>query len=299
VEGLTFSVDLGEVFGLLGPNGAGKTTTIRLLTGLLRPTHGKARIAGCELTQIREAKQRIGVIPETSNLYDELSVWRNLNFVGQLYGVPRQKRHHRITELLQLFGVLDRRDVSFRHLSKGLQRRVALAAALIHDPPILIMDEPTVGLDVYIRRQLHGIIRQLQQGGKTILLTSHYIDEVEQLCDRVLILCQGRIVALDTPAALCELAGVTSSLQLSLGQPAAPLKNLLASLPGVRDVTVEGKRVTLRISETGLVVPALVTALAAKGVRLTSIQTREAKLEDAFVQLTGLPLERMITEKRQ
>jgi ABC-2 type transport system ATP-binding protein len=299
VDNLTFSIAPGEIFGLLGPNGAGKTTTIRLLTGLLRATGGKAQIAGFDLTRIRQAKHQIGVLPETSNLYEELSVWRNLNFVAQLYGVPRRNRPHRITDLLQVFEMADKRDVLFRHLSKGLQRRVALAAALIHDPPILIMDEPTVGLDVFIRRQLHSIIRQLHQVGKTILLTSHYIDEAEQLCDRVLILCQGRIVALDTPTALCKRVGAGSSLQLTLDQPAARFTDLLASLPGVGETTVEGNRISLATSDPGVVVPALITALEANHLKLTSIQTHEPRLEDAFVQLTGLPLERMISEKKQ
>ncbi|MFX1475070.1 MAG: ABC transporter ATP-binding protein [Promethearchaeota archaeon] len=227
VKAVTFSVQAGEVLGVLGPNGAGKTTMVHLLTGLLRPTQGTAHIAGIDLSQIRLVKQQIGLMPEISNLYEELSVWRNLVFVAQLYGVPRGERGHRIRAILHQVDLEDRRDMLFRRLSKGLQRRVVLAAALIHQPSILILDEPTVGLDVLSRRLLHQMIRSLHEAGTTILLMTHFIEEAETLCNRVLILNRGQQVALATPAELCQQTGASNLEDAFVTITGLPIESML------------------------------------------------------------------------
>ncbi len=203
VDHINFAVAKGEVFGLLGPNGAGKTTTIRMFTGLSKPSAGKAFIFGFDIdSEIVEAKKHIGVVPEISNLYDELSAIDNLLFMAQLYGVPRSERRRRAEELLKIFRLYERKDSPFRTFSRGMKRALTTAAALIHNPEILFLDEPTIGLDVVAARSLRNLITNLRQQGITIFLTTHYLEEADLLCDRVAILVKGRILAIDTPQAL-------------------------------------------------------------------------------------------------
>uniref|UniRef100_A0A7C6EGB4 ATP-binding cassette domain-containing protein n=1 Tax=candidate division WOR-3 bacterium TaxID=2052148 RepID=A0A7C6EGB4_UNCW3 len=203
VDHINFAVEKGEVFGFLGPNGAGKTTTIRMLTGLSKPTTGKASILGFDIdSEIVKAKKHIGVVPEISNLYDELSAIDNLLFMAQLYGVPRRKRREKAEELLKIFRLYERKDSSFRTFSRGMKRALTIAAALIHNPEVLFLDEPTVGLDVVAARSLRNLISNLHQQGITIFLTTHYLEEADLLCDRVAIVVKGRILAIDTPQVL-------------------------------------------------------------------------------------------------
>jgi len=203
VDEISFKVRTGEVFGFLGPNGAGKTTTIRMLTGLSKPTGGKASILGFDInSQIVQIKKHIGVVPEISNLYDELSGFDNLLFMAQLYGVPRTQRRKRAEELLKTFRLYERKDSLFRIFSRGMKRALTIAAALIHNPEVLFLDEPTVGLDVVAARSLRNLISNLRRQGVTIFLTSHYLEEADLLCDRVAILVKGKILAIDTPQAL-------------------------------------------------------------------------------------------------
>jgi len=203
VNHINFEVRAGEIFGFLGPNGAGKTTTIRMLTGLARPSGGEAKIGGKDLMkQIVDIKRIIGVVTEDSNLYDELSVVDNLSFVGQLYGISRRDREKRIGELLKRLGLEGKRDVKFAKLSKGMKRKVTIAAALVHDPLVLFLDEPTTGLDVLSARVLRAMIKELNKKGVTIFLTTHYIEEAEQLCDNVAIIVDGKIKASGTPKTL-------------------------------------------------------------------------------------------------
>jgi ABC-2 type transport system ATP-binding protein len=202
VDHINLEVIKGEAFGFLGPNGAGKTTTIRMLTGLSKPTDGKASILGFDVnSQIVQIKKHIGVVPEISNLYDELSGFDNLLFMAQLYGVPRIQRRKRTEELLKTFRLYERKDSLFRTFSRGMKRALTIAAALIHNPEVLFLDEPTVGLDVVAARSLRNLISNLRQQGITIFLTTHYLEEADLLCDRVAILVKGRILAIDMPQA--------------------------------------------------------------------------------------------------
>jgi ABC-2 type transport system ATP-binding protein len=203
INHISFEVKQGEIFGFLGPNGAGKTTTIKMLTGMIQPTEGTAWIHGKDIrTQIVEIKKTIGVVTENSNLYDELSVADNLRFVGQLYGVSQLDREKRIGELLKRFDLEPKREAKFATLSKGMKRKVTIAAALIHSPQVVFLDEPSTGLDVLSARILRALIKELKALGVTIFLTTHYIEEAEQLCDRVAILVNGIIKTVDTPGNL-------------------------------------------------------------------------------------------------
>ena len=215
IDGVSFSINMGEVFGLLGPNGAGKTTTIRILSGLLKPTSGNALIMGNDVIKKPvEVKKSIGVVPETSNLYPELTCFDNLVFAGRLYGMRSKRVKTKADELLELFGLKEKRNVLFSKLSSGMKRRLTMAASLIHEPPVLFLDEPTTGLDVMSARALREIIQSLKQKGITILLTTHYIEEADRLCDRIAIIVKGRIIIIDTPEALKKsVSAVNPSLE--------------------------------------------------------------------------------------
>jgi len=296
VDHVSFTVDAGEVFGYLGPNGAGKTTTIRMLTGLIGPSEGRAWVAGYDIIgETLEVKRRIGVVPEVSNLYDELTVWENLEFISRLYHVPRAERRRRIGELLKLFDLWDRRDTRFRRLSRGLKRRVVLAAALINDPEILFLDEPTTGLDVVSARSLRGLMNRLREMGKTIFLTTHYIEEADQLCDRVAIIVQGRIRAIDTPENLKLKAGVKSILEVELSD--RPPGRLLERLRGLGEVEVEGREIRVHTDNPQELLRLLTEGVGRSGLRLLSLRSRPPTLEDAFINLTGLSPEVMRREK--
>jgi len=211
VDYINFEVEKGEVFGFLGPNGAGKTTTIRMLTGLSKPTDGKASILGLDInSQIVRIKKRIGVVPEISNLYDELSAMDNLIFMAQLYGVPALEREKKAQDLLKTFKLYERKDSFFRTFSRGMKRALTIAAALMHNPEVLFLDEPTVGLDVVASRSLRNLISNLRQQGVTIFFTTHYLEEASLLCDRVAILVKGKILAIDTPESLKAKTGKKS-----------------------------------------------------------------------------------------
>ncbi len=211
VDHISFDVTKGEVFGFLGPNGAGKTTTIRMLTGLSKPTEGKACIMRLDVnSDMAQIKKYIGVVPEISNLYDELSAMDNLIFMAQLYGVPRSQRKKKAEELLKIFRLYERKDSLFRTFSRGMKRALTLAAALIHNPEILFLDEPTVGLDVVAGRSVRNLISNLHRQGITIFLTTHYLEEADLLCDRVAILVKGKILAIGSPRDLKEKTGKNS-----------------------------------------------------------------------------------------
>ncbi len=205
VDEISFEVRNGEIFGFLGPNGAGKTTTIRMLAGLSKPTAGNASVLGFDIrSEIINVKRRIGVVPEISNLYDELSAFGNLLFMAQLYGVAPSLRKKRAEELLKTFRLYERKDGVFRSFSRGMKRALTIAAALVHNPEVLFLDEPTIGLDVVAARSLRNLMSNLHRQGVTIFLTTHYLEEADLLCDRVAVLVKGKILAVDSPQKLKE-----------------------------------------------------------------------------------------------
>jgi ABC-2 type transport system ATP-binding protein len=299
VDNITFYVEKGEIFGFLGPNGAGKTTTIRLLTGLTKPTSGTIRVAG--LGMIREsnkAKERLGVVPEVSNIYDEMSAWDNLVFAAQLYSVPKDEREKRAKELLELFGLYERRTDRVGTFSKGMKRRLTIAAALIHEPDILFLDEPTSGLDVQSSRMIRNLTKDLNKNGTTIFLTTHYIEEADQLCQRVAIINKGKIVAVDDPEKLKASVEKHQIIEISFDQT-QNLEPMLASLEYSSKVVRVGDKFRLHVRSSSEAVPLLVDFARENGLKIISINTLNPSLEDAFVEMTGLSPEAMATEKEQ
>ena len=299
VDNISFTVNQGEVFGFLGPNGAGKTTTIRMLTGLTRPTSGRVTVA--EYDVVREsikAKERVGVVPEVSNVYDEMSAWDNLVFAAQLYRVAKNERENRAKELLELFGLYERRTDRAGNFSKGMKRRLTIAAALIHKPGILFLDEPTSGLDVQSSRMIRNLTKDLNKNGVTVFLTTHYIEEADQLCQRVAMINQGKIVAVDNPEKLKASVEKHQIIEVSFDQP-QNLERKLADLNYPNEVTQVGDKFRLHVRNTSEAVPLIIDFARENGLKIVSINTLNPSLEDAFVEMTGLSPEVMATEKEQ
>jgi len=296
VDHLSFSVKEGELFGFLGPNGAGKTTTIRMLVGLTTPTEGTAIIDGYDIrSEILEVKRRVGVVPETSNLYDELSVKDNLLFIAGLYHVPRLEREERVRELLKSFNLWKRRNTKFGKLSKGLKRRLTVAASLIHHPRIIFLDEPTTGLDVMSARSLRLLLKELRDTGVTIFLTTHYIEEADQLCDRIAVIVKGRIVTIDTPENMKSIVRGTPVIEALFDSPIN--KSMTEDLSFLGEVRVEDNRVRVLTEEIPETLEALVNFATKRELKIIEINTVKPGLEDAFVKLTGVEPEVMRLEK--
>ena len=290
VDDLSLVVARGEVFGLLGPNGSGKTTTVNLVSGLSRPTAGRVSVLGHDLAVDPAAiRPRLGSVPQETALYEELSAEANLAFHADLFNYPRREVAGRITEVLELVQLGDRRKSAVSTFSGGMKRRLALARALLHKPDLLYLDEPTLGVDVQSRRALWDHIIDLRKEGRTVLLTTNYLEEANTLCDRVAILDHGRLVALDTPAALRARYGDTV-IELKL-EPEADA-DLLARLRKLEGVTHVGQEDgTLKVSVEGeRSAAAEVVALCANHSRLRGIAQREPSLEEIFLRLTGKEL---------
>lgn len=298
VDHIDLDVQEGEVFGFLGPNGAGKTTTIRMLTGLTRPSSGTARVLGHDIaTDITAAKNGFGVVPELSNLYNELTAMDNLVFMGQLYGVPRQQRTERARELLEIFALSERRGAPFAALSRGMKRALTIAAALIHRPQLLFLDEPTVGLDVVNARSLRALIRDLNTQGMSVFLTTHYLEEADLLCDRIAILVRGKIVALDTPENLKARLQREPACEVRFEPMPADVEIGLANQKAISRVEKSRDGLLLYGDSISLLAEAIHGYARDKGLDIVSINTMRPSLEDAFVQLTGLSSEVMLAEK--
>jgi len=298
VDQLDFLVNEGEIFGFLGPNGAGKTTTIRILVGLLRPDSGTALVNGYDvLNEPVRAKESVGVVPESSNLYGELSAMENLIYMCQLYGLPKKDWRGRAEELLQEFNLFDRKDGKFQGFSRGMKRRLTIAAALVHRPSILFLDEPTTGLDVMSARGLREAINNLKKKGVTVFLTTHLIQEAEDLCDRVAIIVKGKIRIIDTPEALKESVRETEVLEIRPHPVSQALPGEMEALSGVEKAALVGDRLRLYGKSLHGSVCQIFNRLNAKGVSILSIQTLTPTLEDAFVKLTGVDAEVMRVDK--
>jgi len=307
---VSVTVETGEVFGFLGPNGAGKTTTIRTLTGLSAPTAGRAAVLGRDIRsaeEMAEVKRRGGVVPEASNLYDELPALDNLVFTAQLYGLPRRRWRPRAEELLELFGLHERRKDLFRTFSRGMKRALTIAAALVHEPELLFLDEPTVGLDAGAARSLRRTIKDLREAGVTIFLTTHYLDEADVLCDRLAVIVRGRIVQTGTPGELKALVQEEPTVEAGLGAgPGSPAgaealsrirREVEARLPASRAVPVgSGKLRVYGVSHPAMV-RALLDAAEGTGIEILEMRTVTPSLEDAFVRIAGLDPEVMAREK--
>ncbi|NLD73441.1 MAG: ABC transporter ATP-binding protein [Chloroflexi bacterium] len=298
VDGIRFAVRAGQVFGFLGPNGAGKTTTIRMCTGITRPTAGRIAVSGFDIVAdpIR-AKERIGVVSDAAGLYTEMDAWGNLLFFASLHNIPSGKAAARAEHLLRLFGLNDWRHSPVGTFSTGMKKHLAIAVALMHEPAILFLDEPTTGLDVQSARQLRTIVHDLPDHGTTVFLTTHYIEEADRLCHRIAIISGGRVVAEGTPAELKDGAQGEHAIDLCLDRDANGVAGALAQEPCIREVLVTGERLRLRVEDPAVVFPLLLDTLGSHGLKVLSINTARPSLEDAFVRLTGLRSEVLQNEK--
>ncbi len=284
VRGIDFEVSAGEVFGLLGPNGAGKTTTIEILEGLLAPTSGQVTILGQTWkNDARELREVMGISLQETRLSEKLTVFETVELFSGFYSRPRAP-----LEVLEQMQLTEKADAWVGKLSGGQRQRLAVATALVGNPKILFLDEPTTGLDPQSRRQLWDTIRGFQQAGGTVLLTTHYMDEAERLCDRLAIVDHGQVIAAGTPADLIERLGGHHMVEFQVsGNSNGNSADVWRALPGVESVRQDNGFVCLNVHEPHLTIPALLVAVEKEGQHLLHLTTRQASLEDVFVRLTG------------
>ena len=284
VAGLDLEIRRGECFGLLGPNGAGKTTTVEMLEGLLPRDAGEIELLGLRWEGHEHAlRQRLGVALQETKLADRLTVTEVIRLFRSFY-----HRGRTVQQVLDVVELGEKRDAWVEKLSGGQRQRLAIACALVGDPDILFLDEPTTGLDPQSRRQLWEIVAAFKRGGGTVVLTTHYMEEAERLCDRVAVMDHGRVIALGTPRELIASLGAEEVVEFALSGGADPPGEAeLAALPGVRAARRDGPRYTLTVSEVHRAVPTLLGELQRRGVELTELVTHHATLEDLFLSLTG------------
>ncbi len=294
VQGINLQVRRGECYGVLGPNGAGKTTTIEVLEGLLTATSGSAHVMGLEWGRDdHQIRQLIGVSLQETELSDKLTVRETLSLFRSFY-----PRGITVAEAIAKVSLEEKQNSWIKKLSGGQKQRIAVAAALVGDPQVVFLDEPTTGLDPVSRRQLWEIIQSLVDGGRTVLMTTHYMDEAERLCDRVAIFDHGKVIAEGTPAELIRSLGAEHFIEVAWeGDWPPQATQVLRQLPGVQAITETGQNVTISVDQPHRVLPLVVNALAKCDVALTNLATRHATLEDLFVQLTGRHLLDQASEK--
>jgi len=274
VNHINFEVKKGEIFGFLGPNGAGKTTTIRMLIGLTKPSGGTAKIFGHDIqTDTFAAKRNIGIVPEISNVYDDLSAWENMMFTGELYQVSKSDREKRARELLDLFGLYGRRKGKIKGFSKGMKRRLTIAMSLINDPQLLFLDEPTSGLDVQSVLMIKDVVRELNQKGVTIFLTTHNIEEANVTCDRVAIIHKGSIAAIDTPENLKKTIQSVQSIEVAFERSSPEMMKELQRIPLVNEVRKEGDKFRLYTENPSGVLSNLLEYSKMKNIEPLSLNT--------------------------
>ena len=281
LRGVSFEVEEGEVFGLLGPNGAGKTSTVEILEGMRTPDRGIARVCGLDPEKSGiEFKEKIGAVLQATSLPDKLRVKEAIELFARFY-----QRRANTDELLKRFQLDEKRSAFYSQLSGGQKQRLALAMALVNDPQVVFLDEPTAGLDPQVRREIYDIIEELKRDKKTVLLTTHYIEEAERLCDRVAIVDQGRVIALGTPRDLKHASAGTTRIEVRLTKPIAD--GALARLDGVTDCREFDGAYVMHSSRAPQTIVALVKQLEAEDNELQSLEMFSPSLEDAFIELTG------------
>ena len=300
VADVSFEVKQGELFGFLGPNGAGKTTTINMLTGLARPDSGTIQIAGIDCTaDPKTAQQFIGIVPDESNLYPELTGFENLCFCAALYGMHKAEREVRARELLETFGLSQAADRKFGGYSKGMKRKLTIAAGIIHKPPLLFLDEPTTGIDVTSARQIRQIIADFHRSGTTIFLTTHYIEEAERLCGRIAFIVSGKIVRTDTVENLIQPMQENHVMHLTiLNSESGMHEKLAAAFPPIVFQDLSNGQVRAESREPIPVGP-LVRFLEEQGVEVMEARRIRPSLEEVFVRITGVEVEAMKKEKEK
>ena len=300
VESVSFEVEDGELFGFLGPNGAGKTTTINMLTGLARPDAGTIHISGIDCSCNPKAAQHLmGVVPDESNLYPELTGYENLCFCGALYGMPRREREKRARELLESFGLSQAAGRKFAGYSKGMKRKLTIAAGIIHQPPILFLDEPTTGIDVASARQIRQLIADLNAAGTTILLTTHYIEEAERLCRRIAFIVEGRIVRTDSVADLMREIQGRYAVEFGVSNDADALCAVVReTFPTLECGMVASTALRVESREPVRIGP-LVRLIEDHGQEVSEARKIRPSLEDVFVHVTGIEAKIMRQEREK
>ena len=286
VDQITFTVEEREIFALLGPNGAGKTTLIKILTTLLKPTSGMAKVAGFDVTKEKEkVRASIGIVFQEPALDRRLTGRENLDFHARMYGIKRGERERRVAESLKLVELEEKADIVVDKYSGGMNRRLELARGFIHHPKVLFLDEPTLGLDTQTRRRTWDYIKQLnEREGVTVVLTTHYMEEAEYLCDRVGIIDQGKIIVLDSPRKLVDLIG-SDLVTLELNTPNAAA--IFENLDFVTDVQAHNGFVTLKMERADLRIPTIMEHARESGLEIKSVNMRKPSLEDVFLHFTG------------
>lgn len=291
VDDVSFQVRAGEIFSLLGPNGAGKTTIISMLSCLLHPDDGDALVMGHSVRRDPMAvKAVLGVVPQEVALYEDLSARENLAFWGKMYGLRGPALKARVDEVLEIIGLTDRQKGRLSKFSGGMKRRVNIAVALLHKPQIIYMDEPTVGIDPQSRRNILDNVVALKEQGMTVLYTTHYMEEAQELSDHVAIMDHGKLIAAGTQAELVQIVGEMDRIVLDVNAAARPVCEAWGKLPEVEHASDEDGKITVVAADSNQALPRLFEAAAALGVRITSVDIQEPNLETVFLHLTGREL---------
>jgi ABC-2 type transport system ATP-binding protein len=291
VCGVSFGVPVGEIFGLLGPNGAGKSTTISMLSGLLAPTDGDATIMGHSIrSEPESAKASLGVVPQDIALYPDLSARENLIFWGKMYGLRGAMLKTRVDEVLEIIGLAERQNDRVGKYSGGMKRRVNVGVALLHKPAVVIMDEPTVGIDPQSRRHILDNVKELNRQGMSVLYTTHYMEEAAELSHHIAIMDMGKVIACGTHDELIQLVGEQTRIDVTLNAEAGKVLSAWQTTEGVSRIDATDGRVTALVDDSNRVLPRLFDAASNVGVRITSVDIQEPNLETVFLHLTGRAL---------
>ena len=291
VDGISLAVREGEIFSLLGPNGAGKTTTLAMLSTLLRPDGGDARILGHSIKHESAAvKASLGVVPQDIALYMDLTARENLDFWGRMYGLRGGALRQRVDEVLEMIGLTERQKDPVGKYSGGMKRRVNIGAALLHKPKVIYMDEPTVGIDPQSRRSILDSVVALKEQGMTVLYTTHYMEEAQELSDHLAIMDSGRLIASGTQQELIQLVGGLDRIRLAINGDVERVLATWRTITGVKQATVEEGLLMLLVEDSNQALPRLFESAAAAGVRITSVEIQEPNLEAVFLHLTGRAL---------
>ena len=292
VDEINIYLDEGESVGLLGPNGAGKSTTISMISSLLKPTSGDVKLNGkSTIKNPTEIRKIIGVVPQEIALYEELSAYENLKFFGEIYRVKKDVLEQRIQDLLEMVGLRERQKELVKTYSGGMKRRVNIAAALLHQPKILILDEPTVGIDPQSRNHILETVRKLnEENGTTVLYTSHYMEEVEQLCKRVYIMDHGKVVASGSKTELLSILSTEDTIQIQLSETSNEIMEKIKSIDDIRRVDEAGEGIRIIAKKGSNILSDLVHTVENEGIKLTNFQMETPSLEDVFLHLTGRTL---------
>jgi ABC-2 type transport system ATP-binding protein len=294
VQGVSFQIAQGEIYSLLGPNGAGKTTTISMLTGLLAPTQGDALIDGHSVVkEVNEVKKVIGVVPQEIALYPTITARENLQFWGKMYGLSGKKLEQRVNTALEIAGLADRAKDKVNTFSGGMKRRINIAVGLLHEPKIIFMDEPTVGIDPQSRRRILDTVLDLNQQGMAVLYTTHYMEEAEELSHRIGIIDNGKLIAQGTLSELTKMVGEFETVHLTVDPDGHSIEDLAAALenlPEVHQAAGEDSHLTIQAREANDVLPGIISHLTHMNVKIHSLDIQEPDLEAVFLHLTGRAL---------